>query len=254
MARIYLRAAKRSNALEVLAQHLVEHGHQVQFGPEENFDATVCWGISHPKGPKPMLNALVNKYNKFTCFQAFRAAQVRCPLTFELQQNNDDYNFANCELPWLARRVQHTRGKDIRVCRTQDSVRAAIAANKHDFFSIYIPTKTEYRAWVWRKRVLSVQEKVFKGPGEFKGFIRNHRFGFHFQKREELREDPRIVKPAVGAVKALEMDFGAVDLLEGKDGKMYVLEVNSMPAIDSPKRSSGIRLAAAISRWVEDRV
>jgi glutathione synthase/RimK-type ligase-like ATP-grasp enzyme len=47
------------------------------------------------------------------------------------------------------------------------------------------------------------------------------------------------------------MDWGAVDILHGLDGKYYVLEVNSMPDISSNIRVSGIRLADRIHRWAE---
>jgi hypothetical protein len=149
----------------------------------------------------------------------------------------------------LARNVRHTKGKDIIVCKSLAEIRKA--ALKREFYVKWIPTQTEYRVWVFKKRILSVSEKVYKGEGEYTGYIRNRRFGFKFVKRDDLREAPYLGQLCVNAVKALEMDFGAVDVLAGKDGEHYVLEVNSMPAIDSVKRSSGIRLAASISKWAE---
>lgn len=253
MAKLHLRHAKPSQGLGILAQHLVSLGHELTTVDEAQ--GTICWGMSTQKGPS--INGNVNRYDKLTAFEAFRAVGIACPVTFSV-----DDGFTHCfhsykhlpELPWLARKVHHTKGRDIRVCRTREGVLGTSYNKRHDFFSVFIPTKTEYRAWVWRKRLLTAHEKVWKGQGEFQGYIRNHRFGFQFQKREELREDPRFVEPCVNAVKALELDFGAVDLLEGKDGKLYVLEVNTTPAIDSVERSTGIRLARAISRWAEDKL
>jgi len=247
MAKLYLRSAKSSQGLGILAQHLMELGHEIV--SQNMAQGTVCWGMSTQTGPS--LNGNVNKYDKHAVFHKFYEAGVLCPVTFSIAEG---LHRLDPPLPWLARRNHHMKGKDIRVCRTPAAVLGTYNNQRHDFFSVFIPTKTEYRAWVWRKRLLTVYEKVWKGEGEFVGYIRNHRFGFQFQKREELREDPRFVEPCVNAVKALELDFGAVDLLEGKDGKFYVLEVNSTPAIDSPERSTGIRLARAISRWAEDKL
>ena len=104
---------------------------------------------------------------------------------------------------------------------------------------------------MFKNKAFAVYEKVFKGEGEYQGYARNHRFGFKFVKQDEMREVEDLTKPSIGAVKALGMDFGAVDVILGKDGKYYVLEVNSMPSIENNKKSTGIRLAAAISKWAE---
>jgi glutathione synthase/RimK-type ligase-like ATP-grasp enzyme len=129
--------------------------------------------------------------------------------------------------------------------------RRVVAEGQHTHFSVWIPTATEYRVWTICGKAIAIYEKVYKGSGEYDGFMRNRRFGFKFEKKDELRETKAITKPAIEAVKALHMDFGAVDILKGKDGKFYVLEVNSMPHIDNLKRSSGVRLAKAISNWAE---
>lgn len=56
--------------------------------------------------------------------------------------------------------------------------------------------------------------------------MRNHANGFIFA--HEGVDIPDDVKElAVGAVAALDLDFGAVDLIQTKMGKWYVLEVNT---------------------------
>ena len=61
--------------------------------------------------------------------------------------------------------------------------------------------------------------------------VRNHDNGFIFQIEDfDLPEDCE--KQAIAAVEALDLDFGAVDVVyNGKEQKAYVLEVNSAPGL-----------------------
>ena len=246
MKTIYIRGGKGSNtAIHVMMHHFEELGHEVVRNKEEPSDVGLSWGCSY-QGPKPFLNARVNQYDKFSCFNAFRDNKVLCPNTY-------DINSAVQKFPVLARQRHHQKGKDIVVCKTLADAKAIRAAGTHAFFSEWIPTDTEYRVWVFQNKALGVYEKQFKGEGEYEGFMRNRRFGFKFEKRDDLRGSHPIEGPCIAAVKALGMDWGAVDILKGLDGKYYVLEINSMPHIDSIKRSSGVRLAQHISKWAEQQ-
>src|SRR6266403_631051 len=252
MKTIYLKGSKASNtAIKIMTHHLEELGHKIVRSADNPFEVGLSWGRSY-NGPKPFLNKHVNMYDKFTCFSEFERAEVLCPTTFPIHINNDSYNFNNCPLPWLARKSHHTKGKDILVCKTQGEVRNVINHDReHTFFSVFIPTDTEYRVWVLGNKAFATYEKVYKGKGEYEGFMRNRRFGFKFIKRDELIGTHQIEGPCIKAVAALGMDWGAVDILKGKDGTYYVLEINSMPHIDSIQRSSGVRLAKHVSIWAE---
>src|SRR5208283_5256283 len=246
---IYLAGGGPKNtAVKVMTQHLERLGHRVTRDAKDplGWDATLRWGISY-HGKKPALNAKVNAFNKMEALQEFAAEGIAAPGVLPVKWF---HLLLEKDFPVLARRITHSKGKDIIVCK--DAFAAELAAEVSDFFTPWIPTQTEYRVWVFRGRVLSVYEKVFKGEGEYTGYARNHRFGFKFEKRDDLREHNPLTFPAIKATRVLDMDFGAVDILLGKDGIYYVLEINSMPHIDSVERSSGIRLAAAVSKWVEN--
>jgi glutathione synthase/RimK-type ligase-like ATP-grasp enzyme len=249
MKTIYIRGGKGSNtAIRVVTHHLEKLGHTVTRSKEDPFEVGVSWGCSY-NGDKPFLNARVNQYDKLTAFDQFRKAGVACPETFSVERGM--HHAYPDPLPWLARKRHHIKGKDIVVCKTQADIRRVFEQGEHDFFSVFIPTATEYRVWVLGEKAFAVYEKTYKGEGEYDGFMRNRRFGFKFEKRDELRGTKVIEGPCIAAVKSLGMDWGAVDILKGKDGKYYVLEINSMPHIDSIERSSGIRLAQHISKWAE---
>ena len=254
MKTIYIRGGKGSNtAIKVMMHHFNELGHKVVRAKEDIYDVGLSWGCSY-EGPKPFLNAHVNRFNKFTAFSKFREAGVLCPTTFPVNSRLAMYEneaYRPEKFPWLARKKQHSKGKDIVVCKNMAEACDVRRNNQHDFFSVYIPIDTEYRVWVFKDKAFATYEKVYKGQGEYQGFMRNRRFGFDFSKRDDLVGSHQLEGPCIKAVKALGMDWGAVDILKGKDGKYYVLEVNSMPHISNTKRSCGVRLAKQVSMWAE---
>lgn len=246
MKTIYIRGgAKKNTAVGVLTAHLTGLGHEVVRSKELGFDAMLCWGMSPQGIPGRALNSKVNSVNKYEAILKFHEAHVPAPFVTRYQDVvTEDFQPGDI---WLARNFQHKQGRDIQICKTPQDTRNA----ECDFYSRYIPTETEYRVWVFGDKNLAVYEKVWKGEGEYEGIQRNHRFGFRYEKRDALRADRLLTQYAVDAVKAIALDFGAVDIILGKDRKYYVLEVNSMPDIDTPQRSSGIRLANQISQWAE---
>lgn len=241
---VYIRGGKGSNtAIKVVTHHLHLLGHEVVRSREEKHDVTLCWGCSWRESKT--LNGRVNRYNKLEHMEIFQRNGIPSPITFKDWRLLRDKDF-----PVLARNIHHSKGLDIIPCKTKQE--AAALVNEKDFFTSWIPTDTEYRVWVLRNNAFAVYEKVFKGEGEYEGFSRNHRMGFKFVRMDNLLGTVAITRPCIQAVKAIDLDWGAVDLLKGKDEKYYVLEVNSMPHIDNIQRSSGIRLAAAVSKWSQD--
>jgi RimK-like ATP-grasp domain len=246
MKSIYIASLKdRNKSVDILTLHLEELGHRVTRQAVYPCDVTVRWGVSY-KGEKPSLNAKVNHWDKVGALFQFIRNGINAPyphVDFEDYVNMDKGQII------LARNSHHSKGKDIVVCETLE--RARDLAKVKDFFVKWIPTETEYRMWGFRGRLLGVYEKVFKGPREYQGYMRNHRFGFRFERRDDLRHNEEYKKLVTNALKALDLDFGAVDIILGRDAKLYVLEVNTAPAITGLGMSSGIRLAKQISNWAE---
>lgn len=251
MKTIFLKGGKASNtAIKVMTHHLEALGHNIVRTNEDPFEVGLSWGRSYI-GPKPFLNAHVNKFDKFSCFNEFREAGILCPTTFTVEEGILKREVYGNPFPWLARKRHHQKGKDIVVYKNRAEAIQVRDRGEHAFFSVYIPIDVEYRVWVFQNKAFATYEKVYTGQGEYQGFMRNRRFGFEFSKRDNLVGNPTIEGPCIKAVKALGMDWGAVDIIKGKDGKYYVLEVNSMPHISNVKRSCGVRLAKQVSLWSE---
>ncbi len=100
----------------------------------------------------------------------------------------------------------------------------------------YVPKKEEYRVHVVNNKVIDIQrktlskEKIVDGA-EINWKVRNLANGFIYQ-RGNINPDPSVLETAVKAVKAIGMDFGAVDMVwHEKTKKAYVLEINSAPGL-----------------------
>lgn len=93
----------------------------------------------------------------------------------------------------------------------------------------YIKKKDEYRIHVFQGEAFFVQRKARKldVPAENVNWkVRNLAGGFIFAHKD-VEVDDVARREAVAAVAALALDFGAVDIIHGTDGKYYVLEVNT---------------------------
>lgn len=102
-------------------------------------------------------------------------------------------------------------------------------------YAKFIPAKAEYRISVCRKlngdyTAFAVQKKV-PITENYTPDVKTTAGGFGLKLLEE-QDIPKGIRPvARDAVKALDLDFGGVDLILGTNGKPYVLEVNTAPEL-----------------------
>ena len=80
-----------------------------------------------------------------------------------------------------------------------------------------------------------VQKRLRNGVKDQEGrneYIRNLANGWIFA-HENVNCPDNVKQEALKAVAALELDFGAVDVVVDKEGKAYVLEVNTAPGLEN---------------------
>ena len=127
--------------------------------------------------------------------------------------------------PILGRRIQHARATDVVLClQRRDYVR-----RPRDYYVSYVPTNREYRLHVAGGEVIRVQGKYLDDPTSYQPWVRNFATGHRFRAPRRRLHNARL-NDAVGAVEALGLDFGAVDLLVADSGAHYILEVNTSPS------------------------
>lgn len=203
-------------------------------------NAVVCYGAGYG-GTLPALNRTCSSGNKLTQAQAlFRQLGVNAlPI-----RTREELRGAWPGGVFLGRTTEHTKGRDIKLVLESWQ----IPVTKADFFTPYIPSRREFRTWIYRNRHLGTYEKVLTRPETYTRIGRNYANGFDFSYREEAPEALKNV--CRRGIAALGLDFGAVDSLEDMDGNFIVLEVNSAPGVQNERRRVIQALAHRIARWV----
>lgn len=196
----------------------------------------VCWGRGY-NGTEPTLNARAGAANKLQQLQKFQDAGILTP-KFWTKVPTEPSDF-----PVLGRTLHHHGGRDIALLMQPAD---ATWANS-DYFMRYVPRETEYRVWVYRRRHLGTYQKVQTKASNRIGA--NHRNGFSFQLLNSDNVPEGLRDLAAKAVDCLGLDFGAVDVLKGVDGKYYVLETNSAPGVEGENRQVIQALATKIRNW-----
>lgn len=99
-------------------------------------------------------------------------------------------------------------------------------------YTRYIPKVREFRVHVVSGKVIDTQQKIRdpnRVPTSWK--VRSHENGFIFARNNVPASAGRDTL-AIASCAAIGLDFGAVDIVEDKNGSFYVLEVNSAPGLE----------------------
>jgi len=171
-------------------------------------------------------------------------------------------------LPVVGRKKYHQGGKGFWTCLTKGQVRKAINQGA-EYFQNYLDIVDEYRLHVFNGKVINMQRKVERsnmtaaykeqhgnritniadknnvnldketmdyvlenlGKREERPdqIIKSNTRGWKFSQIKTVKTD--LKKAAVDAVKAIGLDFGAVDCCMTEDGKPYIIEVNTGPGL-----------------------
>lgn len=208
----------------VLAQALgAAHG---ELPPATGSDVLIRWGSRAVAGfgaanqSARVINksgAIAAASDKLDSLVKMREAGVRVP---DFSEDPTDLEF-----PFLGRKRSHARGTDVVLCLQKGDYKR----RPRDYYVQYVPTVREFRVHVVGDEAIRVQGKFLDHPEQAVPWIRNHANGYRFRAPRKRLNRERL-DMAVQAVKALGLDFGAVDLLIGDDGQTYVLEVNTAPS------------------------
>lgn len=254
-----------------LREKLAQAGYS---GPDINF------GYGNDENALNSPQALELAVNKRSALETLRANEVPIPRLYPwygLGDRGGGYSMFRGEAityPVVGRPDKHSKGRYFYMCHSYEDVQAALTKRvPATHFLQYIEGAREFRVHVMRDhrsctvsenmicnesqctnnkyRTIKISEKV--GDVDMTSRIpRNHRNGIVFNytnitdnTRSKLR------KAARGAVKALGLDFGAVDILL-KDDQVYVLEVNTAPCLTDETSDTLQKYADAFMRYWND--
>lgn len=228
----------------ILANLLREQGIRMELGSTPT--GIVCWGQG-ARESVPTLNGNAGQHDKLAQFRLLREGGVRVP---EFIQPGSGFTpNPNMTGVWFGRQLRHHGGSDITLVLQSEDFAARVASGSQ-FFTKFIPSTAEYRVWIYRRKHLGTYVKVLAHPEQYRGIGRNYDNGFSFNLVDSASVPRVAVDMAAQAVTSLGLDFGAVDMLLGKDGQYYVLEVNTAPGVEGDNRQVIQALARKIARWV----
>lgn len=187
-------------------------------------DVIINWGsTSCPSfSPAKVLNkreSIINAANKLTTFRTLSDAGVRIPRYSTSREG------LRGSRKTVARLVLNGHGGDgIHISENPSELPDA------PLYVEYIYKKDEFRVHVVGGRVEFIQRKARKLEVEDPNWeVRNLQGGFvftHYSDGESANENG-LARISLSAVVALGLDFGAVDVVQDREGELFVLEVNT---------------------------
>lgn len=194
-------------------------------------------GIFHTGGPKILATEQLRR---------FAEAGLRVPEW--TKDNQIARSWLNTGSTVLARRENHTQGRDIMIRNLMDTTTMKFRNrwNTQEWWCKFVPSTEEWRIHVFDGRVIARGKKVSYGIVS-QDFIRSRRNGWLL--RHDLAPTDALRDAGRGAIAAVGYLYGAVDILVTSSGPV-VLEANRLPAMDSYTRDAYVR---AIRRYVGGR-
>lgn len=114
----------------------------------------------------------------------------------------------------------------------------------------YVRKEKEYRLHVFNGEVIDAVEKRrrsgFQESGVYNKYVRSYEQGW-IMAREGVVIDQATKAEAIKAVRALGLDFGAVDIVINRDNQPVILEVNTAPGIQGTTLEN---YKKAVQRWM----
>jgi hypothetical protein len=235
---LYIYSERPSEGAGILVQELRRQGIRARRLRERRVPdvRVINWGDS--KAPDNFLNsgsAVTQAISKVRTGEALSESKVH---TVAITK---DRKAANTWLQngsrVLCRRDAGTGGKGIVIASREDELVEC------DFYSRYFPKTHEFRVHVFGNTAIDVTEKRARIGGQVARTIRSYDNGWVFSHNLSVQPQDleKLKSTCVSAVKALGLDFGAVDVLAILDTenprrlkKHYVCEVNTAPGLDSP--------------------
>lgn len=248
--RIIIRPYKPSSrSAKLLAEAVggkrIYYGHK--FKPHQS-DVVVNWGGSDNVPWWPFSKVLNNPAhthhaaNKKTAFTEMWEKEVPTPEFTPFKEIAKTWLDAG-KIVVVRHKLTANQGKGIQLLKPSDEIPNA------PLYTLYKKKKKEFRVHVFNGKVIDVQQKKRRNGQEADQYIRNIGAGWVFC-REGIVEPSSLREVSINAVKALGLDFGAVDVIWNQlEDKCYVLEVNTAPGIEGSTVNS---YANAIKEYVQN--
>jgi hypothetical protein len=215
------------------------------YRPRQN-DVIINWGYNHPivvaqDNDVDILNKpedIKKASSKVECLTILEKAGVPTP-RFATNKEDAKELFNNTDLIYCRTLTRASKGKGIELAT---KVSELVNCN---LYTARLDVDIEYRVHVFDNEIIDVVQKrrmtkermADKGIKERNDLVRNLMNGWSFTRGSLTLKDEDgdylygLIDVTLEAVKALNLDFGAIDLIKTKNDEFYVLEVNTAPGM-----------------------
>lgn len=175
--------------------------------------------------------SIVNNKSNFRKVLIFTEPKIIPKTWFSIHDPNITY-------PCILRPSTHAQGKHLYFCNNFQDLEKAYLYSPcfvHDnyYVSEYIPKITEYRVCFIQGLVAWVANKIPNNPNAIAWNVAQ---GGKFENLRWKDWPIDVIETAYKAYKLSGLYLGGVDIMVDKDGRSYVLEINSAPSHTSPYR------------------
>lgn len=112
-------------------------------------------------------------------------------------------------------------------------------------YTLFFDKVREYRVHATRTSVFDYQAKLKRNGQDADPYIYNHSHGRVFC-RNNIELPEAVAEASIAAIAALDLDFGAVDIVESEEGMVAVLEVNTSPSLEGQTLDSYTRMVRSL--------
>ena len=222
------------NAVKEFSKNNIEVVRNDKPIPQDS-DLLIRWGCTSKVSSKNTLN----KSN------AIHAVNDKINSRLKMEENNISTpkvfkSSAEAKYPCIMRPTKHSQGKNLWLCNSHADVlrfsNKKIIKKLGYYLSEYIEKEREFGVFIFNDRITSVIEKVGKNSESNKSIAWNVSQGTHSFENINWTDWPiDVCVESLKAIKLFDLDFGRVDVIY-KDGKAYILEINSAHSLTSPYR------------------
>ncbi len=197
--------------------------------------------------------AITRSRDKLRSLQLLARAGVGLPVTSFAHSTKDIGGVVDIVggAPLVVKLLEGTQGVGVVLAETQKAAESVIGAFRQLDANILVQQfvkeakGADIRAFVVGGRVIAAMMRR-AAEGEFRSNL--HQGG----KAERVKINPAERATAVQAAKTMGLEVAGVDMLRGKDGPV-VMEVNSSPGLEGIEKTTGVNVAEAIIKDLEER-
>ena len=225
-----------TKAIQELSQHEITIVRNDKLPEFQENDVILRWGCTssinnvytHPKvlNKADNINLVNNKRSFRNVLQQLSPEIV--PKTWFCRED------PNITYPCIIRPGKHAQGRNIILANSKNLIPEHTHPTFYNMYiSEYIPKVAEYRVCFIQGRVAWVANKIPANPSNIAWNVAQ---GSKFENVSWKSWPIDVIETAHKAYKVSGLYLGGVDIMVDKDGRSYVLEINSAPSHTSPYR------------------